>query len=63
MNIRARCRDENENNVSPIYVNGEAIQTAETLKLPGVKVDSILNFSDHINTVCKKASQGIGVYL
>ena len=46
---------------STIYINGEEIRTTENLKVLGVTLDLKLNFSDHITSICKKASQRIGV--
>ena len=48
---------------SNIYINGEEIRTTENLKLLGVTLDIKLNFSDHITSICKKASQRIGVLI
>ena len=46
-----------------IHINNEEIKTAETLKLLGVTIDSRLNFSEHVNSACKKASQRIAVFM
>ena len=46
-----------------IRINKEEIKTAETLKLLGVTIDSRLNFSEHVNSACKKASQRIAVLM
>ena len=46
-----------------IRINEEEIKTAETLKLLGVTIDSRLNFSEHVNSACKKASQRIAVLM
>ena len=48
---------------SNIYTNGEEIRTTENFKLLGVTLDPKLNFSDHITSICKKASQRIGVLM
>ena len=37
--------------------------TMESLKLLGVTVDSRLNVSEHVNSVCEKASQRIAVLM
>jgi len=42
-------------------VNKEEITTVDNLKLLGVTIDSKLNFTDHVSSICKKASQTIGV--
>ena len=46
-----------------ICVNNEEIKTVESLNLLGVIIDSKLNFTDHITSICKKASQRIGVIM
>jgi len=46
-----------------ICVNNEEIKTVDNLKLLGVTIDSKLNFTDHLSSICKKASQRIGVLL
>ena len=54
MNI-ANKRASNEQ--TSITVKGEIITGSEKLKLLDVTIDSILNFSEHINSVYKKAIQ------
>ena len=44
-------------------IQGSEIESTEKLNLLGVTIDSKLNFSHHINNVCKKASQRIGVLM
>ena len=44
-------------------VQGNEIESTEKLNLLGVTIDSKLNFNHHINNVCKKASQRIGVLM
>ena len=44
-------------------IQGNEIESTEKLNLLGVTIDSKLNFNYHINNVCKKASQRIGVLL
>ena len=46
-----------------ICVNNEEIKTVDNLKLLGVTIDSKLNFTDHISSIFKKASQRIGVLM
>ena len=46
-----------------IYLNNEEIKTVDNAKLLGVRIDSKLNFGDHISSICKKASQRIGVLM
>ena len=46
-----------------ICVNNEEIKSVESLNLLGVAIDSKLNFTDHISSICKKASQRIGVIM
>ena len=50
-----------DNTIQVIRLNNHDINTTSSLKLLGVIIDSNLNFSEHINTICKKASQKIGV--
>lgn len=49
--------------VHAIYVNNEEVKTVENLMLLGVNIDSRLNFTDHISSICKRASQRIGVLM
>ena len=44
-----------------IRINYQEIKTAETLKLLWETIDSRLNFSEDVNTACKKANQIIAV--
>ena len=44
-------------------VQGNEIESTEKLNLLEVTIDSKLNFNQHINNVCKKASQRIGVLM
>ena len=44
-------------------VQGNEIESTENLNLLGVTIDSKLNCNHHINNVCKKASQRIGVLM
>ena len=44
-------------------IQGSEIESTEKLNLLGVTIDSKLNFNHHINNVCKKASQRIGVLM
>ena len=44
-----------------IHVSNEEIKTVDNAMLLGVTINSKLNFSDHISSVCKKPSQRIGV--
>ena len=46
-----------------VNVKGYDIETLSSLKLLGVTIDNKLNFSEHITTACKKASQRTGVLL
>ena len=50
-------------NDSNICVNDVVIETKDNIILLGVVLDSKLNFSEHINSICKKASQRIGVLM
>ena len=55
---------ENDDNITQVIrLNNHGINTTSSLKLLGVTTDSELNFSEHINMICKKASQKIGVLM
>ena len=44
-----------------VFLDLMFFESTEMLNLLGVTIDSKLNFNHHINNVCKKASQRIGV--
>ena len=44
-----------------VNIQGNEIDSSDSLKFLGVTIDSKMNFNDHISTVCKKASQRVGV--
>ena len=46
-----------------LNLNGKIIRTSDSLKILGVTIDNKLNFNEHINDVCKKASQRVGVIM
>ena len=50
-------------NDSNICVNDVVIETKDNIILLGVVLDSKLNFSEHIISICKTASQRIGVLM
>ena len=50
-------------NDSDICVSNVEIETKDNIILLGVVLDSKLNFSEHIISICKKASQRIGVLM
>ena len=51
---------EDKNDVTyTICGNNEEIKTLENLEILGIILDSKLNFTDHISSICKKASQRI----
>ena len=45
------------NDSSKITVGNETISSSKSKKLLGIKIDSHLNFKEHIESLCKKASQ------
>ena len=47
------------NDFSKITVGNETISSSKCKKLLGIKIDSHLNFKEHIESLCKKASQKI----
>ena len=50
-----------EDNGIQLSVHGTDIESLDNIRLRGVTIDYKLNFSNHINTTCTKASQRIGV--
>ena len=48
---------------SALCANNEEIKNGENLRLLAVTIDSKFNFTGHIGTICKKASQRIGVLM
>ena len=61
MNIGHGQSDNNTTQV--IRLNSHDISITDSLKLLGVTIDSKLNFSEHINMICKIASQKIGILM
>ena len=51
-----------ESNI-PLHLQGNIIESSECRKLLGVTIDEQLNFNTHINEICKKKSQKVGVML
>ena len=47
----------------PLHFQGNTIESSGSLKLLGVTVDDRLNFNIHINEICKRASQRVGVMM
>ena len=46
-----------------VNILGSDIESSDSLKLLGTTIDSKMNFNDHTSTVCKKASQRVGVIM
>lgn len=42
-----------------VNLNGIEIRPVEHVKLLGVTIDAKLNFHDHVNMLCKKASRNV----
>ena len=47
----------------PLHFQGNTIESSDSLELLGVTIDDQLNFNIHINEICKRASQRVGVML
>ena len=47
----------------PLHFQGNTIESSGSLKLSGVTIDEQLNFNIHINEICKRASQRVGVMM
>ena len=43
-------------NLQSLKLNGNSIETSESVKLLGIKIDNHLNFQSHFYTICKKAA-------
>ena len=54
---------ESEANNINLHIHGVNKEQLKSMKLFGILLDSELNFSEHISSVCKKASQQMGVIL
>ena len=59
MKEQSSCTEHNTN----LNLNGKIIRTSDSLKILGVTIDNKLNFNEHINDVCNKASQRVGVIM
>ena len=44
---------------SKMTIGNKTISSSKCKKLSGIKIDNILNFKEHIESLCKKASQKI----
>ena len=53
------CTGHNTN----LNLSGKIIRTSDLLKILGVTIDNNINFNEHINDVCNKASQMVGVIM
>ena len=47
----------------PLHFQGNTFESSGSLKLLGVTIDDQLNFNIHINEICKRASQRVGVMM
>ena len=50
-----------EANIINLHIDGVSIEQLKLIKLFGVHLDSELNFSEHISSVCIKTSHQTGV--
>ena len=46
-----------------IDINGIVIQVTDSVKLLGVTIDSVFNFSQHVQSICKKTSNRTELFL
>ena len=62
-NIRARLLRKNQTSTSgeKINIDGDIINSKETVKLLGVTLDYRLDFDSHISNICKKAATQLNV--
>ena len=47
----------------PLHFQGNTIESSDCLKLLEVTIDDELNFITHVNEICKKARQRVGVMM
>ena len=47
----------------PLHFQGSTIESSGSLKMLGVTIDDQLNFNIHINGICNRASQRVGVMM
>ena len=45
-----------------IDINGIVVQMTDSVKLLGVTIDSMLNFNQHVQSICKKASKKVRAF-
>ena len=45
-----------------IDINGIVVQMTNSVKLLGVTIDSMLNFNQHVQLICKKASNKVRAF-
>ena len=48
---------------NPLHFQGKTIESSGSPKLLGFTIDDQLNFNIHINEICKRASQRVGVMM
>ena len=48
-------------NLPTVELNGNVIKNVNTAKLLGLEIDNELSFVSHVDNVCKRLSQRIGV--
>ena len=46
-----------------IDINGIVVQMTDSVKLLGVTIDSMLNFNQHVQSICKKLQKKSGLFL
>ena len=45
-----------------IDINGIVVQITDSVKLLGLTIDSMLNFNQHVQSICKKASNEVRAF-
>ena len=45
-----------------IDINGIVVQMTDSVKLLGVTIDSMLNFNQHVQSICKNASKKVRAF-
>ena len=60
--FQAICIGQNTHDaISSFHLNGTVINYDDNVTLLWINIDFMMNFSDHISEICKKASQQLAV--
>ena len=54
-------KGKSKSNLQSLKINGNSIETSESVKLLGIEIDNHLNFKSHVSTICKKAAAQLNI--